>query len=238
MDIERMKSKIKKLLALSQDNPSDEESYSALMKAQALMAEYKIGMKDLSDDEKEKCIKKKTNLSYGTRSSDHYLSTLADIIADNFCCVTYVSTPRGTRTRYICFMGNESDVSICEEALMVANAAIIRGYNRVWKSMRKEYDLDYIPAKYFNPAKVGYIEGYLDGLRAVLEEQRDKNQEWGLVLVAPQEAQEFVGSLDHYKDPEITYIDNTYYGEGYDEGKRFNLNKKLNNESGFMIEGN
>lgn len=228
MDINEVKNKIKKLLTLHEDGgASDHESYVALQKAQELMARYKIEMGDIKEEEKN-CIQKKTTMSYGSRSSDHYMNELANVIAENFCCVSYMSTPRGTRTHCICFMGMEDDVSIAEEVLYSANSAIVRGYNRVYKELCSEYDMDYIPAKYFNPAKEGYVNGYIDGLKYALESQKEQHQEWGLVLVVPQEAKSFLDGLKVKNFGQVvTFVDNTYYNEGYSDGSNFHLNKKL-----------
>lgn len=232
MNKESALNKIKKLLALSADNPSDEESHAALQKAQELMAIHKLSEQDISPDEiKKKCIKKKTNFSYGTRSSDHYVDDLAGIIADNFCCVNYISTPRYSKTHYVCFMGMEEDVAICEEAMNIANYAIIKGYNRVYNDIARETGLDYVPARIFNPAKKGYVKGYLAGLKRALESQREKHQEWGLVLVVPQEAQDYIGSLDSVSfNMSDNKVDTYYYDEGYNDGSNFNMYKKVEGE--------
>ncbi len=239
MEINEVKNRIKKLLALHEDHGNDNESYVALMKAQELMAKYKLDKSDITEEEKKQCIRRKTTIHYGTRSSDHYMNELANIIADNFCCVNYVSTPRGTKTHYVCFMGMEDDVMIAEEAFHTANSAIIRGYNRVYKELCRDYHMDYIPAKYFNPAKQGYVEGYLAGLSEALESQKDKNQEWGLVLVAPKEAKDFVDNLKKVGYSRVTLVDNTYYDEGYNDGINFQLNKKLTDTKiDGVLEGN
>ena len=237
MDIENIKKKVKKLLALSESSTFDEESHTALMRAQELMAKYKLEQMDIEDKEEQKCIQKKTILSYGTRSSDSYRDELASIIADNFCCVNYISTRRGSRTHFICLMGMQDDVEIACDALYTADNAIIRGYNRVYKMIAKEYGLDYVPAKYFNPAKEGYVKGYLAGLKKALEDQKEQNQEWGLVLVAPKEAQEFMGGLDSVSFGGVKRVDNSYYDEGYTDGKNFQMSKKLGNNSQDKITG-
>ena len=225
MTKESIKNKIKKLLALAGNNPSDEESFSALQKAQQLMAEYKISGGEIVDKEEQKCVQVKTNFSYGTRSSDHYLSELANIIADNFCCITYISRVRGTRTNYICFMGLEEDVNVAITVMTSANMQIIRGYNRVYRDICKLNEIDYLPAKYFNPAKEGYIEGYLEGLKSALESQKEQ-QEWGLVLVAPEEAKNFLDSLDTTSG-RTRQVNRSYYDEGYKDGSSFNMNKQI-----------
>lgn len=232
MDIktEKIVDKIKKLLKLSENNPSEEEAYTAFQRAQALMVEYKLSMADVTDKEvkTQKCIKKKINLSYGTRSSDHYLDDLAHIVAENFCCINCISTPRRSHTHYIVLMGLEDDVAIAEEVIYTANHQIIRGYNKVYKEVCQQYGFDYLPAKYFNPLKIGYIEGYLAGLKKALEAQRDAHQEeWGLVLVTPKEATDFLAGLDKSDFGSDCRADLSYYSEGFNDGSSFNMNKKL-----------
>lgn len=233
MDIktEKIVDKIKKLLKLSENNPSQEESYAAFQKAQALMVEYKLSQSDITDKDQvkeKKCIRKKINLSYGTRSSDHYIYDLACIVAANFCCITCISTPRGSRTHYIMLMGLEDDVAIAEEIMYAANAQIIRGYNKVYKEESYWYSDGYVPAKVFNPLKVGYVQGYLTGLKKALETQRNAHQEeWGLVLVTPKEAKDYLAKLEGRDTGSDCRSDLSYYATGYKDGSNFNMNKKL-----------
>lgn len=231
MNKEEMKDKIKKLLALSNDNASDAESISAFQKAQELMMKYKIEQSEISEDDVEKkCIQRQTTIKYGTRSSDQYLNDLAEVIAENFCCVNYVKSPKYTQSHYICFMGLEDDVDIAEEVLTTAATAIKRGYDRVYKIAQAEMRLDYLSAKIFNPIKTGYTEGYIKGIREALQSQREQNQEWGLVLVTPKEATDFIDSLQHIENDRIIYTDHSYYNYGYSDGINFELNKKLENK--------
>lgn len=238
MNINNVKEKIKKLLALSNDGANDHESYAALRRAQELMAKYKIANSDISQsEEKQECIKRKTVFSYGTRSSDHYLNSLAQIISENFCCVNFISTTPGTQTHTVWFMGMEDDVSICIEAMHIANNTIIKGYNKVYKDMCEVYERNYIPAKYFNPMKEGYIKGYLSGLKDALDSQKEEHQEWGLVLVAPQEAKDYYASLTNRDFGGPPTIDYGYYDKGYEEGKKFSLHTKINSNNSKNIEG-
>lgn len=228
MEITNIKERVKKLLALSKDTEYDHESYVALQKAQELMAKYKLSQVDITDEEPKKCIRTKTKVYYGTRSSDHYLDDLASVIADNFCCINYVSTPKYSRTHHVCFMGLQEDVDIAVEALYIANTAIIKGYNKIYKELCEAYDMKYIPAYLFNPHKLGYVKGYISGLKSAFESQRKANQEWGLVLVVPKEAQEFSDSLETaYFGGGNSVVDRTYYQEGYADGSSFQLSTKI-----------
>lgn len=230
MELQSIKDKIKKLLTLSEGSNFDEESQTALLKAQELMVKYKLEQKDIEDDQKEsKVVQKKTVLCYSTRSSDHYMNDLASVISENFCCVNYVSTTKGTSTHYICFMGDEDDVEIATESLYVANQAIVKGYNKIYKEVCKENNISYLPAKYFNPLKVGYTEGYIKGLKEALQAQKEANAEWGLVLVVPQEAKDFMSDLEgvDFRTMNAIRQSNRYYDQGYDDGKEFKLRDKI-----------
>jgi len=120
--------KIRKLLELSKSSDYDNESYVALQKAQELMVKYKLSESDVTEEDikKQVCVHKETPFSFSTRSSDHYISSLANLIAENFCCLSYIKTPGGTRTHTICFIGMEDDVAICIEAMSIANRTIIK----------------------------------------------------------------------------------------------------------------
>lgn len=83
MDTEKIIAKIKKVLELSRNNPSEEEAKSAALKAQKLMAEYHISMSEVDEVEDIDSIVEKS-VSIGTGSKWKY--TLAGIIAKNFRC--------------------------------------------------------------------------------------------------------------------------------------------------------
>lgn len=235
MDREKAMDKIKKLLALS-GSDNDHESHVALAMAQKLMMEFKIQEKELAEGEEKKCVTKKTAFYFTRGNVNTYVSDLADIIADNFCCVNFFTTRKGIRKNFISFMGLEDDVALCEEAMITAMNAISEGCNRAWKEIKKKYDLSYIPAGIWNPAMTGYIRGYLTGLSDIFEEQKAAHQEWGLVLVVPPEAEEFRANLESITLNRPDDISYNYYNEGYEDGKKFNMNKKINNPSGFFLE--
>ena len=85
MDTEKIIAKIKKVLELSRNNPSEEEAKSAALKAQKLMAEYHISMSEVDEVEDIDSIVEKS-VSIGTGSKWKY--TLAGIIAKNLPYLT------------------------------------------------------------------------------------------------------------------------------------------------------
>ena len=53
-DMNKIADKIQKLLNLDGNNPNEEEAQAALLKAQALMAQYNVDMESLGQEEKIK----------------------------------------------------------------------------------------------------------------------------------------------------------------------------------------
>lgn len=239
MKDESIINKIRKLLDLSKSSDYENESYVAFQKAQELMVKYKLSETDISPEEVQKqvCVQVRTPFSYSTRSSDHYIDILAKIIAENFCCIEYIGTMPGSQTHYVYFMGMQEDVSICIEAMNIADRVIKKGYNKVYKKLSESYGASYVPAKVFNPYKIGYVKGYLAGLQSAFDKQKQEHPEYAIVLVAPQEAQDYIGGLETvaYSNPHGT---NPYfYNDGYKDGASFQLNKKIdmNNVEGHLV---
>lgn len=97
-------SKVRKLIELSNNNPSKEEAISAALKAQKLMADYDIDAAELHEDEIELVI---TEIPTGPIGKTTYFITLATVIAKNFRCKVYRS---GCAGHYVAnFYGYETD---------------------------------------------------------------------------------------------------------------------------------
>lgn len=80
---EKVISKIKKVLELSKNNPSQEEAQAAALKAQKLMVEYHISMNEIEAVEDIDSIVEKS-VSVGNGSKWKYV--LSQIVAKNFRC--------------------------------------------------------------------------------------------------------------------------------------------------------
>lgn len=101
-DMNKMIEKVKKLLALANNNPSDTEAQAAALKAQKLIAQYNI---DLSQEIGEEI---KYKLVEATHSNNEgYRKPLSVIVADNFRCKAIVIG------NMINFFGREGDVDAC-----------------------------------------------------------------------------------------------------------------------------
>lgn len=108
---EKVLKKIENLLALAGNNPSENEALAAALKAQELMAKYNIELAEVEGQDKSEEIVKE---EYAPKANCHYVRkwryTLANIIARNFCCKTYVVNRETT-----VFYGYAKDAKIAVE---------------------------------------------------------------------------------------------------------------------------
>jgi hypothetical protein len=95
--------KIQKLLALASSS-NENEAQAAMMKAQEMLAKYKLSMKDVQSRRPEsKAVKRCTAVTF-TKAA--WKGHLASVIADNFCCYMYLLT---ARSHQVVFMGLPED---------------------------------------------------------------------------------------------------------------------------------
>ena len=109
MENERIIERIKKVLALAQNNPCEEEAKSAALQAQKLLAKYHLSMAEVeaTDTTKEDPIEE---LSVTVGAGKKWKYTLADVVAKNFRCKHFYYG-RGT----IVFYGHKVDTEIAAE---------------------------------------------------------------------------------------------------------------------------
>ena len=214
--------KIKKLLRLSKSD-NEYEARLALARARKLMAEYKLDIKDF-DDTNKKVIKKVTDIYY-TGYKNTYRLYLVNAIAERYCCANYTSSRKGSTKGYIALMGYEEDIMVVENLLKYADSCINN-----WFSIKKKNDYLGCSNKYLNGIKNDYGRGFAEGLSALLDEQMkcEENQEWGLVMVVPEEATKYVESLRTSGIKVNSSGSNNARIKGYTDGYNTKLNNQLN----------
>ena len=218
MENENIKKKISKLLALA-TSPNENEARVALLKAQELMARYKLETSDIVDHEKQTIKHINTGIMHGARH-DPWAWNLASTIADNYCCSTYCSRWSGKQNSEICFVGFEDDAEICANVFKYA----VESVYSVQKTIKKKYK-DFT-AKSVRMVLQGYGYGFASGLKAAYDEKRKENQEWGLVLVTPVEVKnELSGMAVRATRSSGGY--NNEYGRGFSDGKSFDSTKRV-----------
>ena len=219
------KEKIRKLLALAESN-NEHEAKAALLKARELMAEYKIEEYEVVDV-KSKKVKRIYTDYFWTKRGEYWIGALADIIAENYCCRSASYIPcKGAQKRQIFFIGLEDDVDLCAKIFEYAVDSARKFGNLYLKDKYKGYKLT---AQDKNRVKNSYAVGFTKGVREAFETQKAETETgWGLVMVVPQEVNDdCVGFRnDTYKSRNRVIYKNIR-DDGYEEGCRFNPNRKL-----------
>lgn len=224
------KDKIRKLLALA-ESPVEAEAKAALLKARQLMAEHKLREEDCLEPEKLKVKKALVGITC-TKRLNAWMVDLSAIIARNYCCTAFRSKQRGMQTVEIGFIGFEDDFELCERIFKYAVDCVLSHC----MAMRKKYR-DIYTGKHLGKMCDAYGHGFTTGILEAFERQTQENQEYGLVLVIPQEVKDKaaeMGKATVFKeadDPkhmsEIAAMQ-----EGYEDGQEFDPSKRLAGEVG------
>lgn len=206
---EKIIAKIKKVLELSNNNPSQEEAQAAALKAQKLMAEYHISMNEVEAVEDIDSITEKS-VSVGNGSKWKY--ALSQIVAKNFRCKHFYY---GKNT--VVFYGYEVDAEIAAETFkflfQTGNKAATSYYNKLRNEAIKD-------GRFFNGMGIKncFLVGYLEGIREELEKQCT-----ALMIVIPKKVEEEYSekSKDFHKMQNKGLNTTSYYGnQSREEGRR------------------
>lgn len=216
---EKAKQKIVKLLALAND-ASDEESMSALAKAQELMLQHNIDESDVFEYKQEQKSEAVINTIIYQGRPQKWLYRLASIIAENFRVRTYYVAGSPIELR---FVGIESYVQIAQIIFDYARGSA--GY-----CARQFLQLPEIKRKYKRKwqLKQDYIEGYLVGLSKTFRNQVRTNG-YEIALQVPEIVQEEVERMKLVpgKDTSHQTKNNEAFYSGYAEGIRFTEKERL-----------
>ena len=211
MDI---KDRIQKLLALSV-NPNENEAKAALLKAQELMAKHKLSMADFETAPESEVVQYNTGIQCSKRKNE-WVVALADVLAAHYCCRSYRTRKRGKQINTIMLTGFSEDAEVCTGIIKYAIACINTWIIQMEKKLPEKTTL-YVRRS----VRDSYAYGYIRGIKSPLKQQREKHQEWGLVLVVPQEANAFVADMKkasfHGKSVHIPSV----YNEGFRDGVKF-----------------
>lgn len=165
---ENIIAKIKKLLALAANNPSEEEAKSAALKSQELLAQHHIDMKQVDNLDLDK-VEEITG-SIVDVPAKKWKYRLAIIIAKNFRCAVHTCGPS-----QIVFFGHKTDTEVASETfkyLFRLGDKLANREVKFAKAARKPHDGMYND----------YVYGFCNGLEDALAEQCT-----ALMLVVPED---------------------------------------------------
>lgn len=216
MDI---RDKIKKLLALA-TSPNENEAKAALLRAKKLMMEHKISETEVQGlDEQELIHLQCDNVRWTTDSGEIWITSLADLIADNHLCSCSWMTRKGTRTHILYIHGLGTDVELCKSVIEYA-VGFVRGRIKIEQRRRITSDPKAVAAS--------YARGFILGMELMYDEQKDEHPEWGLVVSKPQGVDEYMKSLgERNVRTRKTEFDPLAYMVGQNDGRQFNAQRVL-----------
>lgn len=165
---EKILEKVKKLLALAGNNPSQEEAQAAAAKAQALLAEYNLTLEETGNEDETIDF---TYFDTGVDRSWKY--DLASVVARNFRCKCLW----WGRAR-VGFYGYKHDTEVASQVFEFLFWAIRRNLRKVKKQVKEEK----------GTAKgviFSYSQGFIKGVQEVLDAQCT-----ALMVVTPKEVNE------------------------------------------------
>lgn len=218
-NVEDVKRKIKKLLALS-TSPYEGEARAALLKAKELMAKHKLSNMDLEDPKKQEMVHKACDsIKWTTDSGEVWIANLCTVIADNYCCVTAWYTPGRTRTHILEITGMQEDVDLCADVIEYA-VGFVRGAIKHMQRRNRITDPRTVASS--------YATGFISGLQMAYEDQKEEHPEWGLVVVETEDLKAYKDSLGSKSvKTRRTGFDPLSHTAGFNDGREFNASKVI-----------
>ena len=208
---EKIINKIKNLMELAQDNPSDEEGQSALLMAQKLMLKHDIHLSQVEVAEETEKFETGEVICRSASVLRWWEKDMAVIISTNFRCYVVKERDRITKTAHLMFFGEKQDA---EMAAKVYDAAL----------MYLRYRIERLPDK--SPAyKNSYISGFILSLSDRFKKQVE---EYGLMVLPKKEVLEDLHKrFQNLGKAKTERLQHDFNKEAFEEGKNHGTNAKI-----------
>lgn len=218
--------KIKKLLKLA-ESPNPHEAKAALLKARQLMKEHKISEAMVKDTEKREVKKILTDITFSERR-DPWIENLSVTIGENYCCRSWHMRTSGMQTKTIGFVGLDGDIDVCISVFKYAVACVQSDIKRI----RADNDGCY-STQYVKQMCNSYGFGYGLGVKEAFQKQNESNEEYGLVMVVPQEVEETMktGFKEVKQKDRRNDINIGMFFKGNAEGRKFRPQSRIGQEA-------
>ncbi len=216
------KDKIRKLLALAKDNSAEGEAEAAMLKARELMAKHKLTEADFADAEQREVAEVMSVVDFSVRRRP-WVSPLASVIAERFCCISYTESLRGSTVYTLGFLGFKDDAELCKTVFEYAVECVEERNARMQKERKGE------PTARLKMLGNSYGYGFVIGMNDAFKKQSEKNQDWGLVMVVPKEAEEKAKSwgesipINH----DTSGLSAEHFASGYNDGMEFDSRRRM-----------
>lgn len=210
MENEKILEKIKKLFALADNNPSEEEAKSAALMAQKLMMENDIAMWEVEGvdlNKKEEITEEEVDVP-----AKKWKYTLAHIVADNFR-VKFFLRGKGT----FIFYGHTTDAKIATETFKY----LFNVGDKLGKKLYYEAKIAYEETRnVYNSCVMGFCAGVRDALA---------EQSKALMVIIPEDVKEAYKERSAGFGTSHTSAPRAYNGDAFRTGKSAGYNAMKRN---------
>ena len=215
--------KIAMLLALS-NSSYEAEARSALLMARKLMAKHKLRLEDIEPQKEKRLVRNLVGIR-STKQSTPWAAALAGNMAPQYCCRHFIAPIKNSRTVEIGFIGFEEDFNSCKLAYRYAHDSVMSYCKVIKKNMHGRNT-----AAEIRQMCSDYGWGFCAGLKAAYDAQTAQHQEWGLVMVVPQEVEDEIAAMKKttYAKPSAGTWGSQFATKGYQDGKEFDPTHRLN----------
>jgi len=224
-----VRDKIAKLLALA-ESPNENEAKAALLKARELMAQHKLRPEDCAKAENTRVRREPVDVKV-SKTKYKWAIQLASVIAEHYCCRSYRNHQKGARLYNIGFVGLEDDFEICKRIFLYAFDCV---KTRADQMVKEVY---YFDAAFRRSLAESYGMGFVKGLSDAFRQQdQEKQQEWGLVMVVPKAVDDAMTDMKTVKKPFAVLTigseqENAALAMGYNDGQKFDPGTRLENDT-------
>ena len=205
---EKMIEKIKKMMALAENNPSEEEALSAALQAHKLMMKYNIHESEVTLEEvKEDIVSIFSEQKYNS-SLHKWRKQLGVIVAKAFRCKCYISG------KDVVFRGYKDDAQLALDVYLMLYTVGDRLGSKAYTEQLSETGSG-------KGAYNSFVVGFLYGVRDAFDEQCT-----ALMVITPKEVEEdwenFSANMKTSKTSKTSFaaVDRELYNKGYAEGKQ------------------
>lgn len=202
---EKMVEKIKKMLALAENNPSEEEAFSAMLQAHKLIVKYNIHEDDVTLEE----VKDEITSIFSQQPHDSHLmgwrKQLGVVVSKAFRCKVYM------HGKDVVFRGYKEDAQLALDVYLMLYTV---GHKLAKKAESKARTLTGTAKGIYTT----YASGFLKGVNDALNQQCT-----ALMVVTPKEVEEeyevFSAEFKKSRSTRLVNYDDSVFQEGYREGK-------------------
>lgn len=210
MENEKIIAKIKKLFALAENNPSEEEAKVAALKAQELLAQYHIEYADVEEIDLDR-VEELDEIIVDVPAKK-WKYTLANIVAKNFRCKHFFYGKQR-----VVFYGHQTDAKIASETFKylfnMGNRLGMRLYNEARNAYRNTSNI-------YNSCVLGFCRGI---------EQALAEQSRALMVIVPEDVKDgYEKKISGARTMNISGI-SAYRGDAYERGRQQGYNAMKRN---------